>query len=86
MTRDNLDGGFYFQLVPSVRDDDRKIWNFKCDTLDELNDWSHTFNDAIKLAATDGTSERGSNDYTEGSDERCNNGDNRRGKNRGFLW
>jgi hypothetical protein len=42
--------GFYLRLIPEDRDDERKIWDFKCDTLDELNEWSKVFNEAIELA------------------------------------
>ena len=42
--------GFYFRLIPVEKDDERKVWDFKCDTLDELNEWSQCLNLAIELA------------------------------------
>ena len=30
--------------------DERRTWDFKCDTLDEMNEWLSAFNDSIALA------------------------------------
>jgi PH domain len=39
--------GFFLKLSPSERGDVRKVWDFKCDTLDELNEWSAAFSSSI---------------------------------------
>lgn len=89
--RNTTASGFYLRLVPSGKDDERKAWDFKCDTLDELNDWSHAFSDAIKLADIEGSMEGAEyNRYGESnlhisSDNHATTGDGRNTQNRGFV-
>ena len=77
--RNTTVSGFYLRLVPSSKDDERKAWDFKCDTLDELNDWSHAFSDAIELANMEssvggGRNSNDDNNHTSKKDENDNDG------------
>lgn len=71
--RNNTNSGFYLRLVPSSKDDERKVWDFKCDTLDELNDWSHAFSDAVELANIEGA-QGGGGSYGRNNNDDDDNG------------
>ena len=86
--RNTTASGFYLRLVPSGKDDERKAWDFKCDTIDELNDWSHAFSDAIQLADMEGSVAGVEyNRYRENDplDNHATTGDGRNTRNRGFV-
>ena len=36
-------------LQPENEDDDRRNWRFKCDTLDEMNQWVESFTNALRV-------------------------------------
>lgn len=40
---------FEFELKPESDDDDRRLWRFRCDTVDEMNAWMDAFAIAVKM-------------------------------------
>lgn len=40
---------FEFELKPESDDDDRRMWRFRCDTVDEMKTWMDAFKAAVKL-------------------------------------
>lgn len=44
---------FLFSLLSIDGKDEKKVWTFKCDTTDELNDWTTKIADSITLAEAD---------------------------------
>lgn len=44
---------FLFSLLSVDGKDEKKVWTFKCDTTDELNDWTTKIADSITLAEAD---------------------------------
>jgi hypothetical protein len=36
-------------LQPESDGDDRRVWRFKCDTLDEMNQWVDAFATSLKV-------------------------------------
>ena len=49
-----------YRLYPTDPGDERRTWDFKCDTLNELNEWSQAFSESIALANTLIESKQGS--------------------------
>jgi hypothetical protein len=47
-----LESSFEFSLLSVYEDADgsKRVWTFKCDTIDELADWTKSFSDSIILA------------------------------------
>ena len=40
---------YLITLIPTEQDDIRKSWKFRCDTLNEFNDWIEKFSNALKV-------------------------------------
>mmetsp|Transcript_27981 Transcript_27981/g.47271 ORF Transcript_27981/g.47271 Transcript_27981/m.47271 type:complete len:408 (+) Transcript_27981:107-1330(+) len=40
---------FEFELKPESDDDDRRLWRFRCDTVDEMKAWMDAFAVAVKM-------------------------------------